>query len=582
MDSTRTRVSDLRLDAGDTDLDVDVYNFLLENNLLHGMNPGLVASREQLGFMVAMEPGQVYVPCSDEIFFAIMREEFTPLLQREYRRVWRGAMRLLSSMGLSRQERRLLRAHCRKRLRKVLLFHDIVPSRLFKRLTSVLLTTLTPMHDPWEAEKRAAVAMARQHFASPALRRLLDEVPAPAPDGGMAAARLAMDRAEFTRLACLAAHARDWSGGLPGEDEVRRAFGEAWRAFSALPDAAKRIYGNERLSVLLLCDAEGGALQDLAMARFFIGRGHRVIYAVKDGCYHLAPTLRDMQEDPDLAGAVNGQHVCLNANLTKNELLRRLREWRLLVIGDGTRERLNFLRCSVTFARAWKEADVVLAHGWRLMETLTGTSHEFTRDLVCWGLDREDGRLRAVYKPRAAGARKFSEQDLQRHAEGIIDGMRRAHAEGRPVIFYSCIIGSIPGQTATAIRLATAITDDMRRRLPNAWIVNPAGHFVEGMDGDDLMYMWERVQRSGLISIWYFQTAEDIERGFALLGTPTPEVWTGKDATYSTGCTKEMHIALEVQRTNREMQILGPDPSSFFRRGEYGVGKYFDAALDRR
>jgi hypothetical protein len=40
-----------------------------------------------------------------------------------------------------------------------------------------------------------------------------------------------------------------------------------------------------------------------------------------------------------------------------------------------------------------------------------------------------------------------------------------------------------------------------------------------------------------------------------------------------------MRIALDVQTKNREMQIIGPEPRLFVRRSEYGVGKYFDAAL---
>ena len=178
--------------------------------------------------------------------------------------------------------------------------------------------------------------------------------------------------------------------------------------------------------------------------------------------------------------------------------------------------------------------------------------------------------------------RKFSERDIRAQADQIIDGMREAQGQGRPVLFYSCIIGSIPGQTQTAIRLARCIVEELSRRMPKAYIINPATHFVEGMDGDDLMYMWERVQRSGLISIWYFQTADDIEQGFRMLGENMPKEWMGKDASYSTGCTKEMRIALDVQRQNPEMQIRGPSPDTFFRRSEYGVGKYFDAALVHR
>lgn len=92
--------------------------------------------------------------------------------------------------------------------------------------------------------------------------------------------------------------------------------------------------------------------------------------------------------------------------------------------------------------------------------------------------------------------------------------------------------------------------------------------------------MWEKVQRSGLIDVWRFQTVADIEKSFELMGQKVPSFWTGKDSTYSTGCTKEMHIALDVQKTNPEMQIIGPSPDKFFRRREYGVGKFCDSAID--
>ena len=43
-------------------------------------------------------------------------------------------------------------------------------------------------------------------------------------------------------------------------------------------------------------------------------------------------------------------------------------------------------------------------------------------------------------------------------------------------------------------------------------IINPGEHFEEGMDADDLMFMWERVQRSGYLNVWRFQTDADIDR----------------------------------------------------------------------
>lgn len=99
------------------------------------------------------------------------------------------------------------------------------------------------------------------------------------------------------------------------------------------------------------------------------------------------------------------------------------------------------------------------------------------------------------------------------------------------------------------------------------------------MDADDLMYMWEIVQRSGLIDIWRFQTYEDIVQAFQSMGQKVPPEWVGKDATYSTGCTKEMKIALAVQQLQPEMQITGPSKEKFMRRNEYGIGKMYDKRL---
>jgi hypothetical protein len=158
--------------------------------------------------------------------------------------------------------------------------------------------------------------------------------------------------------------------------------------------------------------------------------------------------------------------------------------------------------------------------------------------------------------------------------------MRVARAQGRTVMFYSGIIGSVPGQTKAAIEVITTYVTHLRNQLDEAYIINPGEHFEEGMDADDLMFMWEKVQRSGYINVWRFQTYFDIEKSFELMGRKVPPVWTGKDATYSTGCTKEMHIALDVQKAHPELQIIGPSPEKFFRRREYGVGKFCDVAID--
>ncbi len=575
------RVCDIHLNTCDSASFVKISSFLRENNLLRSFNPEAVISYEQLSFMVSLERDQIYVPCSDKIFFELMQPEYTPFIKGEYRSVWRRLMRVLASLNLDKAKRKLLHDFCRMRLNRVALFHDIIPSRLLKRLTTYLINSISSNLDPWEARKAAIIARHTSLVGSATMNALIDEMPSMENVKGIRAARHVLNKTKLARLICLSAYAEHWHGDLPDSDDVRKSFAEAEKAMEGIWGRNFILNGGKHGTVMILCDSVENMAYDLLIIAFFLRRGERVIYAVKDGFCYDAPTMSDLQQDPTITQYLSSFYVCQDSALSKNALLQRLREWRLMVINDGTREPLNLMRVSVTFARAWKEADLILGHGPEIMEILAETSHEFTRDILVWDVDRQTGALSVRFRPRSASVRKFSDTDLQGYADGIIKQMRDARSQGRPVIFYSCIIGSIPGETQTALRLADAIVGNMRKQRPTAFIINPATHFVEGMDADDLMYMWEQVQRSGLINIWYFQTSEDIEEGFRLLGESTPEGWIGKDATYSTGCTKEMGIALDMQKQNREMQILGPDPSSFFRRSEYGVGKYFDASLSQ-
>ena len=40
-----------------------------------------------------------------------------------------------------------------------------------------------------------------------------------------------------------------------------------------------------------------------------------------------------------------------------------------------------------------------------------------------------------------------------------------------------------------------------------------------------------------------------------------------------------MKIALKVQQTHPEMQIIGPSREKFMRRSEYGIGKMYDQRI---
>ena len=556
--------------------DAWLYSMLMDNNIAYGMNPDIVASQEQMAFMVSLVRDQVYLPCSDDTFKMLCKPTVPEELQRQYNRSWRIIMRLVRSFTPEGEKRRRILQFCRFRFNQYIAQHTLIPSRLVKRMTDLVLAQGNQLDDPWRQLRRISTARQLEMLGEPFVRDNLEAMPADAMAQSMATVRRKLDYVELSRLLCLSAMSRPWIDEQPDAENVRLAM-EKTREICAHLRPHFEASAGKSSTVLFLCDADGGVVFDLAVAKSLIRMGHKVIFAVKSGFFFYSPTLEDMEIDPSITQMIGGGTVLHEPRMSKNDLLRELREHRLVVIGDGTRERINLYRVSVTFSRAWKEADLILGKGWRVADVLMGSSHEYTRDVVCYWQD--DRGFHIKMRPHAKSAHKFSESDIAAQAASIIAGMREARAQSRTVMFYSCVIGSIPGETATATALVRAFVDNLRKKMDNILMINPAEHFIEGMDGDDLMYMWEQVQRSGYIDVWRFQTVEDIEESFALLGRKVPPQWSGKDSTFSTGCTKEMRIALDVQAKNREMQIIGPDSQRFFRRSEYGVGKYFDASI---
>lgn len=557
-------------------LDAWVYNIMVENNLEHFFNPSIVASPEQLRFMVALEDDEIYMPCSDAMFHRVLKPDFCPELQKHYNRAWRIMMRIVRSSPIDKTSKLRIIQFCRLRFTRIIRQKNVIPSRLIKRLISVLLSQ-EGFSMLWNERKMQSNKQSEALLANAGIQRALQRLPQIEHlSDDIAQLRWECDIVSLQRHLFLASMGRKWITELPSPLSLEEEFKQACVSTVAL----KTLFGSENepcKKILYLCDADGGAILDIAVIKTLLRMGHQVIYALKEEFYFYAPTIWDMEHDDVLSEHMEGAFILTNPAVSKNELLRHLREHRFVVISDGTRERMNLHRVSVTFSRAWKECDVIIARGWRSYATFGKTKHDFTRDIVLSWSDADGYHV--LCKPRAKGTRKFSEHDLLQHADAIIEQMRHARDEGKTVMFYSCIIGSIPGQTKTAISVVNSFVKHLRERLDASFIINPAEHFVEGMDGDDLMFMWERVQRSGLIDVWRFQTVEDIETSFALMGRRVPAVWSGKDSTFSTGCTKEMHIALDVQHNHRELQIIGPSADKFFRRRDYGVGKYFDVGI---
>ncbi len=557
--------------------DAWLYNFMIDNNIAYHINPNIIASSEQIAFMVALEENEIYIPCHDDTFQQIMHPSCSKVLLKEYCRAWRLVMRTVRSFETKASERKRIIEFCRYRFMHFIKNHSVIPSRVMKRMSS-LVAAQTGVDDPWQALRGEANKKHYEYMTSQAMQRALYAEPSLAACGHIKQARHLLNKIEISRLMYLSGMSLNITENPPSPLEWKDKFEDA----SSKIDDFFTLLGNgeeELKTILFLPDTVGGFVFDLQLLKRLLFMGHKVIVAVKSGFYFYCPTIKDIEDDQTLHQMLDDFTIIYNENISKNELLDVLQRSRLAIIHDGTRERLNLYRVNVTFARAWKEADIILGKGFRNAHILACNSQNYTRDIFCYWED-DNGQYQTLSKARASHIRKLSEAYINKRADDIIAKMREAHKTKKTIIFYSCIIGSIPGQESTAISLAKAHVEHLRKKHDDAFIINPAEQSPDGMDGDDLMYMWEKVQRSGYINIWRFQTVHDIEFGFELLGRKVAPAWLGKDSTFSTGCTKEMHIAIDVQKSHPEMQIIGPDQEKFFRRDNYGVGKFFDERIN--
>ncbi len=568
--------------------------FFIENHLDHLSHPNLAASPEQVRFMVYTENGHRYYPCSDRMFSAIMDRTQSAFLQRNYSAVLQRILALVDSQIEDPAEKGFLEALIIIKYKHETHDEIIIPSRVEKRLMSIFIRR-TQIEDPFRQEKTRRNRHAAAVLASDGFRAALDRVDSgeiAGPLDNLSTIKQMADALQLGRLLCATAQRRLWEPpevpDLHTDDALafcrRPATGNGVEAFydfiGVRPDGKAPVPRVPR-KILWLADEAGEVVMDIAVIRHLVGLGHKVILVFKGGPMFTKAVYADAREDPTLRQALAGALFIEDDKVSKNDLLRMLRsDYQIFVASDGTSERLNLLRTSMTFARAFKEVNAVVSRGDEQRRRLFVTRFQFTQDLFNIGID-EEGKLRIDYKPRHPAVIKFSHADLEAKAHAIVDRMAAAKAEGSIVMFYSGIIGSIPGKIDVAKQIMATFIDHLRNQSASTFIINPSEHYEPGMDADDLMYMWEIVQRSGYIDIWRFQTFEDIAKAFELLGRRIPPEWVGKDATYSTGCTKEMKIAEDVQRHHPEMQIIGPPPEKFMRRGEYGIGQMYDRCLVR-
>jgi uncharacterized protein with ATP-grasp and redox domains len=544
--------------------------------------------------MVSLEPGELYYPCSEQVFREIMGRVSRPFLKELYNAVWSRIFRLVEEKIEDPALRAYLTELLKIKFEQETANDNVIPSRLEKRLYKLILVT-TQIEDPMADDKASLDKQAADIYRSEAFARAANRSPEPQAlvpcfhGESLESIRRHLDATKLKRLF----QASVQTGYLQGETPPRSArewdlifskpiTGNGWdqlEDFVLTPRKDLLGYWVPR-KILYLGNKAGEIVFDLAVIKFLVRVGHTVVLSVKNAAYYDLVYMGDVINSPTLKELIGRAEIITSSRLTKNKLVTLLRNDKpFKIITDGTMEALNLMRASVTFARAFKEVDGVISKGLEQRRRLFETPFEFTRDIfsLAPGPDRT---LEVLCKRRCLKTTRFSISELDSKAGEIISQMREAKNRGMTVMFYSGIVGSIPGETDTAIEIMTAFVEDLARQHTGTFIINPSRHFELGMDADDLIYMWEIVQRSGLIDIWRFQSFQDVEKSFALLGRKMPPQWVGKDATFSTGCTKERAIAEEVQKTNPEMQIIGPDREKFLRRSEYGIGLFHDTRLN--
>ncbi|UCF95553.1 MAG: hypothetical protein JSW39_06040 [Desulfobacterales bacterium] len=563
--------------------------FFIENHLDYFTHPEHAATPEQVRFMVYTEDDERYYPCSDRMFEAIINRNQSKFLQKRYRAVLQRIIELIEMQIEDTQEKNYLDALINIKFTHETRDEIMIPSRLEKRLMRIFLNR-TQIEDPYLDEKARRNRRVAHALDSEAFRSAMNHLdPAdfrrrPTTLTGM---RELAEHIVIKRLISLTVENALWETDQAQtytKTDYLRLFSRSMTGngvnmllnFLGIQGIDGAADAGRTKRILWLANEAGEVMVDLAIIHYLTKLGHQIILAFKEGPLFTKITFQDAQRNEVLSKELDGALFITENKLSKNDLVKTFRgDTRIIALSDGTSEDVNLLLVSTTFARIFKEVDGIITRGHDQRRRFFDTHFQFTQNIYNIARDAH-GAVEIAYKPKHPSAIKFSHADLEKKAKAIIEQLANANAKGMTEIFYSGIIGSIPGKIKIAKKIMATTIQYLKNQLAMTFIINPSEYFEPGMDADDLMYMWEIVQTSGLIDIWRFQTYDDIVQAFQIMGKRVPPEWVGKDATFSTGCTKEMNIAMQVQAKHPEMQIIGPAKEKFMRRTEYGVGKMYD------
>lgn len=577
----------------DPDLDAFYAIFFIENHLDHSIYPDEVASPEQIGFMVYMENEKThYYPCSDSMFKSIIKRDIDYDLQKKYDQVRENILNLVEKFIEDPDKREFLKSLFNIKFEHETRDKMMIPSRLEKRLFKIFINQ-SGITDPYQKIKYEKNKKVKALLDSPEFKKAIDSVEID-PDieipESLSDIRRKLEYIELRRFISLTSESKIWEDQESLDVDanlISKCFEKDFKGngikeffkFLGIEGGGSVIEQRSQKKLLWLADEAGEVIIDIRIVKYLASLGHKVFFVLKDGPIYSKVDITDAEDDSILNKELSGSEFIYDNELSKNQVISFLqKEKHVLVISDGTQENLNLLLTSTTFARAFKESDAVISRGDEQKRRFFDTHFTFTRPVFNISSDEEHSVVIDL-KPANSNVIRFSREDLENKAAKIVDEMRLKSELGWTVMFYSGVIGSIPGKIDEAKEIMSTFVKYLENSFENTFIINPSKYYEPGMDADDLMYMWEIVQRSGYINIWRFQTSEDIAESFRILNRKMPPEWVGKDSTYSTGCTKEMDIAVSVLETNPEMQLIGPSREKFMRRKDYGVGKMYDKKL---
>ena len=559
------------------DLDAWFTVFFLENHIDYYAYPAKVGSPKQIEFMVSLDGEERYYPCSDDMFCSIMSRQQNELNERSYERV----LQLIDDLISSEQEKAFLKSLIKIKYEHEIEQNLIIPSRLEKRLYKIFVSR-THIEDPYVAIKRKRNLKVSNSLNSKAFHKALnfmDDSFKLISDDSLAMLKKKIEDVVFKRYLALLS----LDSFVHKDEDVELKYDDFIRIFNTgitgngLPQLLN-LLGEKKQRIMWITDESGEIVADLAMIQYLTKQGHTIVISVKESPYFTKVSLVDTTTDPVLSKELEEAYFIHGNTLSKNDLVEKFKKNNnIYVIPDGTNESLNLLLVSTTFSRVFKEVDFVVSRGHAQKRRMLDSHFKFTQDF--FNISNENNSVCVSYKPKSHKIVKFAHEELEEKAELIIDEMKKAREGNMTVMFYSGVIGSIPGKIDLAKNIMSTFIQNLEQEYSNLFIINPSNYYEPGMDADDLMYMWEIVQKSGYIDIWRFQTIGDISKSFELLNMGVPPEWIGKDSTYSTGCTKEIKIAQEVLKMNPEMQLIGPSIDKFMRRDEYGVGSMYDQRL---